>query len=773
MHFPQVSCDNHDGFRMTCPLPQDHNQRSFVMDKQSADTTKPVTLNLNGPFYAGFRAKKRDGNPAYNAEDQACIERTVTKLFALSSDPSNPIVLLGKIQSGKTKAFLGIAALAFDNGYDIAVIFTKPTTALAKQTCKRVTKEFSEFIEGDQAKVYDILELPERLTQFELNQKLMFVVKKQTNNLDRLSEALLETYPQLANRHILIIDDEADNASIGYVQDKDQGLQLRTIAGQIDELRSKLPNASFLQVTATPYSLYLQPEGSPLPSIALAPVRPQSTELVPVHADYVGGNFYFEESQLQDNPASFVFRPIQESELSVLESEDRRKFKVEDCLVSDRVFGLRSALVSFITAACLRRIQDEQMQRRPKRFAFLFHTAASRASHAWQESVILRFDEKLQEEARTNSEILKNLVQTAYEDLTQSLVAANQVPPAFSEVHKRVLQALTGGELMITKVNSEAQVSSLLDDEGQLRLRTPLNIFIGGQILDRGITIANLIGFYYGRNPARFQQDTVLQHSRMYGFRPLEDRAVTRFYTSPRIYSAMKRMHEADAALRDRIEVSGGDQSVYFIELDTSGQIVPCGNQKILASNITTLRPSRRILPVGFQTDFKTRLHPITQEIDNLLKSYGPYPQDGEAPPPFEISLEQACTIIDKVDPTFVDFAPGYEDRWDAAEYKAILQHLSTNSQDARLKGKVLLLVRTGRNLNRELKSTSHAEFADAPDTTRTEGMVARSAAVNVPLLMMIRQNGAAAQGWRDCPFWWPVIVTPANTRTTLFAHAR
>jgi len=45
-------------------------------------------------------------------------------------------------------------------------------------------------------------------------------------------------------------------------------------------------------------------------------------------------------------------------------------------------------------------------------------------------------------------------------------------------------------------------------------------MFIGGQILDRGITIGNLIGFYYGRNPNRFQQDTVLQHSRMYPLAP-------------------------------------------------------------------------------------------------------------------------------------------------------------------------------------------------------------------------------------------------------------
>jgi hypothetical protein len=732
-----------------------------------------ITLALNGPFYSGFLAKKRDGNPAYGAEEQACIERTVAKLIAQTTDATNPVILLGKIQSGKTKTFLGITALAFDNNYDIAVIFTKPTTALAKQTCKRVTKEFAEFVESDQVKIYDILELPDRLTQFELNQKLVFVVKKQTNNLERLSEALLETYPQLSKRRILLIDDEADNASIGYVQDKTLGLQLRTIAGQIDELRRTLPNAQFLQVTATPYSLYLQPEGSPLPNTALAPIRPQFTELVPVHSDYIGGRFYFEDSQIADNPAAFVFKPVSESELETLLSDDRRRFKVEECLTHDKVVGLRSALISFITAGCLRRIQDEQAQRRPKRFAFLFHTAAGKASHAWQESVILQFDEKLHAEALAGSETLRNLIQAAYDDLAKSLIAANQTIPAFSEVHKRVLKALTGGELMITKVNSEAQVAALLDDEGQLKLRTPLNIFIGGQILDRGITIANLIGFYYGRNPKKFQQDTVMQHSRMYGFRPIEDRAVTRFYTAPHIHRAMQRMHEADSALRDRIETSGGDQMVHFIELDSNGRIVPCGNQKILASNITTLRASRRILPVGFQTDYKTRLLPITEDLDALLKSAGHFPNDGEAPPPYEVTLDVACEIIDRLGPTFVEFAPGYEDRWDAAEYKAILKHLSDNSRDPAQKGKVLLLVRTGRNLSRIIKSTSHAEYADAPDTTRTEGNMARAAAINIPVLMMIRQNGAEAQEWRGCPFWWPIIMTPSTTRTTLFAHAR
>lgn len=739
---------------------------------KSSSNAADMALELNGIFYHGFRQKVRDGVPVYGAEEQECIQGTVAQLLSLDTTVNKPGMLLGKIQSGKTKVFLGIIALAFDNGYDVAIILTKPTTALAKQTYKRLNKEFAEFIESDQAKVYDILEIPERLTQFELNQKMVFVVKKQNDNLDRLADALLRTYPQMAQKRILIVDDEADNASIGYVNDKADGLKLRAIARQVDDLRRNLLSSSFLQVTATPYSLYLQPENSPIAGMGLAPIRPQFTKLVPVHSSYVGGKFYFEDSKTPQDPAAYVFVAVQREELRVLRSEDRRIFKVEECLTSSRVAGLRAALLNFIVGGCIRRIQDEQARRRPKRFSFLFHTEAQKAAHAWQESVILRFDEKLQEEARSQSHLIRTLVHTAYDDLSRSTLAAKMPLPAFDEVLGRVLSALTGGELMITKVNSEAQVSALLDDEGQLRLRTPLNVFIGGQILDRGITIANLIGFFYGRDPQRFQLDTVLQHSRMYGFRPLEDRAVTRFYTSPHIRRAMERMHEADSALRDRI-VRNGDQKVNFIELDPQGQIVPCSPAKILASSITTLQPHSRILPVGFQTDFKTRLLPITERIDAKLRRLGPFPRDGESPDPYEIALEDAIEIIELLGPTFVDFAPGYEDRWDPEEYKAILRQLSESCPDPSLRGHLFLLIRTGRKLSRQIKSSSHAEFADAPDTTRTEGAVARKFAQDLPVLMLIREEGAADQDWRGCPFWWPVILPPANMRTTLFARTR
>lgn len=738
------------------------------MISTNAPLNSTTSVNLNGTFYRGFRTKRRDGQLVYGVEEQQCIEGTVQAL--LSQDTlAKPGMLLGKIQSGKTKTFLGIIALAFDSGFDISVILTKPTTALAKQTYKRVGKDFAEFIEADEAKIYDILELPDRLTHFELNQKLIFVVKKQTDNLTRLAEAFLRTYPQLGQRQILLVDDEADNASIGYSNDPNLGLQLRRIAGQVDQLRHDLPRSSFLQVTATPYSLYLQPEDVPLPGASLSPVRPRFTKLVPVHPDYVGGQFYFESARIQGDPASFVFSPVPHDELEVLKSEDRRRFKVEECLVSPKVAGLRKALINFITAGCLRRIQDEQTQRRPKRFAFLFHTESSKAAHAWQESVILRFDEVLQHEATNGSDLLRGLVMGSYEDLSRSILATSLSLPAFTEVWDRVQSALSGGELMITKVNSEAQVASLLDDDGQLRLRTPLNIFIGGQILDRGITIANLIGFYYGRDPQKFQQDTVLQHSRMYGFRPPEDRAVTRFYTAFHIHRAMERMHEADSALRARIE-NQGDQCVTFIELQ-GGNIVPCSPTKTLASNIITLRDHRRFLPMGFQTDYKTRLQLVTAAVDARVRALGAYPADSSNLPPIEITIQDAKELLDLIAPTFAEFEPGYEDTWNVGEYKAILGHLSESANSPGSRGSVFLLVRIGRN---RARPTDDSEISrDTPDHPQTDTLVARNAAVDLPVLMLLRQEGAEAQRWRGCPFWWPVIMTPANTRTTLFAHSR
>jgi len=401
-----------------------------------------------------------------------------------------------------------------------------------------------------------------------------------------------------------------------------------------------------------------------------------------------------------------------------------------------------------------------------KKFSFLIHTEAGRAAHAWQERVVMMINEKLREAVDTNPNLLRTLVTTAYEDLARSIRIMNHHLPSFDDVFAEVAGGLRQGWLMITKVNSERQVEELLDDKGQLGLRTPLNIFIGGQILDRGITLANLIGFFYGRRPQIFQQDTVFQHSRMFGFRPIEDLSVTRFYTEPAIYSAMRRMHESDVALRESID-RGDDQTVIFIQRDASGQVIPCSPNKILVSNTTTLRPFTRILPVGFQTDVRTRLTPVTVAIDRLLDAA----RNGrDLEEPFQIPLETAMDILRRIEPTLImEEDQGYSFDWAAC--RAAIQYMSSDrSGNGQGQHEIWCLVRRDRNLNR-FQPAAPTQFSDAPDTSQREGAIARRVALNAPMLILIRQNGSEEQQWRGAPFYWPVIMAQQNVRTSIFAH--
>lgn len=93
----------------------------------------------------------------------------------------------------------------------------------------------------------------------------------------------------------------------------------------------------------------------------------------------------------------------------------------------------------------------------------------------------------------------------------------------------------------------------------------------------------------------------MIQHSRMYGARAKEDLCVTRFYAPQHIYQLMKKIHEFDSALRDAFLSGDHERGVYFIRRDITDRLMPCSPNKLMFSKITTVRPGKRLLPVGFQ----------------------------------------------------------------------------------------------------------------------------------------------------------------------------
>ena len=711
-------------------------------------------LQVASQYYDQMAAKRGD-----DPDLMAKVEEAVSHLGGASTTARSPGMLLGKIQSGKTRAFLGIIARCFDRGFNVAIILTKNNVSLTQQTLTRVKEDFKELIAAEEVLADDIMCLP-NLETYELNKKLILIVKKEDDNLDRLLEAFEKKYPELQQRKILIVDDEADYASVSG-QRKDGVVGIGKIAKQIDRLRELVPDSDFLQVTATPQSLYLQPEedllvnGTPL----FKPKRPKFTVILPTHSQYVGGDFYFERSTDDDSPAYYFYREVPLEEREALKKEDRRRLKIENVLSENRSEVLRDATVTFIVGGVIRRLQAKAAGQQPEKYSFLFHTEQARDSHAWQEQVATAIKLALIEEAKADTPRFNGLLQSAYTDLQRSLKLQGSFLPSFDAVKTETVSALTGGELMITKVNSDKAVKELLADDGQLKLRTPLNMFIGGQILDRGITINNLIAFYYGRSPKKFQQDTVLQHSRMYGARAKADLAVTRFYAPQHVYQIMRKIHEFDAALREAFESGAHDKGVYFIQRDAQNRVIPCSPNKLMFSEVVSIRPGRRLLPTGFQTVAKSVGKKCLQTLDDRITAeFGK-----SAEQPILIPVEKAMELLELAYANLEFEEPGDDSR---KGYLAALEHLSRTSKNLDLRDNVWLLTATDRNTPRYF---SQGRFSNNPDTKQQADILAPKVD-DIPALMLLRQNGEEAKGWRGLPFWWPVIVTPRSAVTSIFA---
>jgi hypothetical protein len=732
------------------PVFSEGQVKLWLARRQAADSTE-VEL-----FYDQLASKRSDP-----PELRAAVEEVLEKLQKEATSTQRPGILLGRVQSGKTRAFLGVLARAFDHGYDIAIILTKGTKSLAEQTFSRVKEDFREFIAADQVDVFDILVVPE-LTPYELNRKLIFVVKKEDDNLRRLLSLFEgDLYPQLRAKSVLIIDDEADLASVSY-RKTDGKTVCGVLSNQIDKFRGAVTNSAYLQVTATPYALYLQPDDGIVDgnNSLFKPKRPAFTVLLPTHSNYAGGDDYFEKSTDPDSPAFYFYREVRLAERVALKKEDRRRLQVDRVLTERNAAVLRDAIVTFLVGGTIRRLQHRAAGQWPQKYSFLFHTEQSRSSHEWQEKVAAAIRDALVDQACANSPVFHELTRAAYVDLRRSIELEGISVPNIEDVIKAVAESLETGQLMITKVNSDNDVKKLLADDGQLKLRTPFNMFIGGQILDRGITINNLIGFYYGRNPNRFQQDTVLQHSRMYGARSTADLAVTRFYAPQHVYQVMRRIHEFDGALREAIESGAHDSGVYFLQKDTSNRLIPCSPNKLLFSDVVSIRPGRRLVLSGFQTVYKSyggkNLTALDAEIERLT---------GSSRAPVLIDIAKGVELL-KLAYANLEFDDGTED--DREAHIAAIEHLSRCCKKAQLKAKVWLLVATDRNVARYREE---GRFSNAPDTKQQKEL-AFAKAEDIPVLMLLRQNGDEAKGWRGLPFWWPVIMTPRTGITSIFATA-
>lgn len=760
------------------------------------------------PIYDTLKKHSKFG---VSKEKDRIVRETVDELISTAPNAGDPGLLLGKIQSGKTDTFENIIGLGFDKGFDIAIVLTKGTKMLAEQTYSRLQKDFrwfdiSEEMDNPFPNIYieDIMNNRGGFNKGQMNRgKTIMVVKKEKTNLDYIIKAF-EKDEWMKEKKVLIIDDEADFASRNYqrvnpnAKYDDEGnaelqkslITLARISQQIDDLRSLPHYCRYLQVTATPYSLYLQPDGNiEVIGGEAKPFKPRFTKLVPIHKGYIGGKQYFVDSKDDESMFSHLFIPVDQEQVDIMGNGKHGSYRTRG-LGSKKNQGLGKAMISYLMATAIRVIQNRD-KRRYYQSSAIIHVETSKNFHQWEKELVDKIKDQIKDyflDNTTEDLRIEGMLIEAYDDFSQSIEKARTTgkvnddgtidkidvrTPTLNEIKEEIKKFFLEDEVQIEVVNTDNDVKALLDKEsGQLKLKNIANIFIGGSILDRGITVNNLLCFFYGRSTS--QQDTVLQHARYYGARSLEDMAVTRLHTTFPIYQRLELMNELDENLRQWFLEGQDEAEPHVTFVGYSKEIEPCAKSKILPSQSTTITSGKILAPKGMNTFSKTEITPTVNKIDKLINETPGY-EDQDEDGFFTMDIERAMKILNLIKSTYrysdKDYNLSQKD--DMPQMEAILHYCATQSD-----GKIWVLHRTNRNMKR---IRENGYWIDQPADGRTDLEPAKKKSKYRPVLILLKENGNEMiesdalgnkynVGWRNAPFYWPVIRVQEYINPVLFA---
>ena len=703
-------------------------------------------MKTNGDFY---KAKINDLG-MYSIELKAKIEEAGNLCInSLNESIYSPIMLLGRIQSGKTRAYVGLIALVLDNDFDFIIVLSKNSKALVNQTYKRLYKEFSNFIESKQLIIKDIFEIDckKELTLYEKKKKRIIVCKKQKQNLERIEDYLrINNFEK--DKKILVIDDEADITTIGYIRDKntndEDGLfTMQVIANKINTIRGNFTNSVFFQVTATPYALYLQPR---FDNEEILPIRPEKTVVIPSGEGYIGGKDFF----LDQND---YYRMISDRELEFVTNNilDKRSINVNKLIMEKIIEKLVESIFTFIIGGCILKFNKQSDD--AEYLSLVIHTNTQKNKHTNAENVIKMLLEQLNKNNRSaqHEDIEKRII-ISYEILKHNI---HDIPPLV-DVKQMFYDAIDSETIKTIVVNSDNDVKTYLNNNGEIDLTTPFTIIIGGQTLDRGVTISNMVGFYYGRNPKSAQQDTVMQHMRVFGYRKESHLKITNIYTTRTIFERLKYITIIDEELRKSIEDGDQRDGIYLLK-QIDGTIKPCARNKIATSDIIYVKGKKRILPIGFYTQFKSYTVSKLNKIESILANIQ-FDNKGVS----LITLARAHELLSIA----YSLLKKDEDSPRFYELQTMVDVINNVNERGDFEDKLYLLIRRNRNLS---KYQENQAFQDAPDT-KAETTIAYELAEQYPVLMLLQQNGTEENGWNGSKFWWPIYITPIKSDTMMMA---
>lgn len=441
-------------------------------------------------------------------------------------------MVVGHVQSGKTANYTGLICKAADAGYRLIVVIAGIHNNLRNQTQVRIDEGFigrdtgrlAHANKAQRQKIigvgqFDQREFPVSLTNTlrdfnkatattntsqigQYNVPVVLVIKKNSSTLKNLLEWLKEHSvhqgTQMVSQPMLLIDDEADNASINTAYARDE---VTRINGQIRELLSLFHRSCYVGYTATPFAnIFIDPDTDD---------ETLKQDLFPRH--FIIG---------LDAPSNYfgaqkVFLDARERHVRLIDDNEDilpMKHKIDhpvDVLPESLVRAVRA----FIVARAIRNGRGQQaahasMLINASRFTDVQGRLRSRVA-----DVVDRMRNAVAVDGAKGKAALRNPEIAALHAVWEAEFAEAEGAD-WPTVQARLHEALVAAR--VVEVNASKRSQPLDYDQGGEHGVTV--IAVGGFSLSRGLTLEGLTISYFLRNSMMY--DTLMQMGRWFGYRP-------------------------------------------------------------------------------------------------------------------------------------------------------------------------------------------------------------------------------------------------------------
>lgn len=511
-------------------------------------------------------------------------------------------MVVGQVQSGKTANYTGLICKAADAGFNIIIVLAGIHNNLRSQTQNRLDEGFLGFdtlfarkAEAGQSNKIGVGLIPgfpnaiaNSITtsaekgdftkkgadslgiNFETPTPILMVIKKNVSVLKRVLTWLQTVSPdkKIDSKAVLVVDDEADNASIN-TNKKDE--DPTRINDHIRQIINKFTRSAYVGYTATPFAnIFIPPEPDDL--------FPRDFIInIPAPPNYIGPEKVFGTSVIPDDQNDDllpIVNKIEDYETFVPagHKKDAPKPTFEDIPES-----LKTAVKCFIVTCAIRIARGQENKHNSMlihvtRFQswqnavkelverlFKYYKSEIEADDPFMIEEFRRIFEEDGERYKSYCTVTREILDSSFKEIDRKMRqhSWDEIRPLlFNAVQKIEVKSING---------SSADALTYYDNED-----TGISVIaVGGDKLSRGLTLEGLSVSYFLR--ASKMYDTLMQMGRWFGYRPgYVD--LCRLFTSPELNDWFRHITLASEELRAEFNYlyeSGGTPDNYALKVRT------------------------------------------------------------------------------------------------------------------------------------------------------------------------------------------------------------